>query len=108
MHTATQKDHAEYILTRWHLAETQNCMLFGPMFAKGQVHFDNGDALVIPAIGIVCTVAKRSNVYLVAITLGVILTPQVQRDLFNQLGSSRDDTSINSVQSKCGKHGQIE
>lgn len=84
------------------------CRFLDPCLSNDQVHLNNGDALVILTLGTVCTVAKRSNVHLVAITLGVILIPQVQRGLFNQLGSSRGDTSINSVQSKCGKTRQVE
>lgn len=59
------------------------------------------------AVCAVCAGAKRSNTYLVNTILGVIMISQDQWDIFNQLGPSRRDAPINSVQSKCGKHGRF-
>lgn len=62
---------------------------------------------MVPTMGAVCAGAKRSNIYLVNTILGVFIISQDQWDPFNQLGPSRRDASINSVQSKCGKHGGL-
>lgn len=83
------------------------CRFSNPCLSKGQAHLDNGDAVVIPAMGTVGARAKRSKIYLVTPILGVILILQLQWDLFDQLGLFGCDASINSVQSKCGKHGRL-